>query len=293
MPQLLQDGLGSYAPLVLPLIRIIWILILGYFTIKIVDSALKRLRLIVPPGDILGATRVEQRTETLRHITRSVLKVVIAVVLLLTVTRELGFDVGPVLASAGIVGLAIGFGAQSLVKDIISGFFILLEDQYGVGDAVKIGDHDGVVERMTLRVTVLRNFEGKVHVIPNGSIQTVTVHTKDWARAVIDVTVSYKEDLARVFELLTKIGNRIADEFPDRMLERPTLLGIEKMDDAGVTIRQIVKTPPTKQWDLMREWRRRIKEEFDRERIAMPQRGVVTLAGETLSDQEEPQRRRL
>ena len=113
-------------------------------------------------------------------------------VVLVTIISELGFDIGPILASAGIAGLAIGFGAQSLVKDVISGFFILFEDQYGVGDVVKIGDLSGVVERMTLRVTVLRNLEGQVHVIPNGNIHTVTVMTKEWARAVVDVTVSLK-----------------------------------------------------------------------------------------------------
>src|SRR5687768_386000 len=183
-------GLAFTASVLISLARIIGTLLLGLILMKLIDSGLTRLRLLVPPGEIAAHPRVEQRTETLRHIIRSVSKAVISIVLLLTVSSELGFSIGPVLASAGIAGLAIGFGAQSLVKDIISGFFILFEDQYGVGDVVKIGDQSGMVERMTLRVTVLRNLKGEVHVIPNGNIHTVTVLTKEWARAVVDITVS-------------------------------------------------------------------------------------------------------
>src|SRR5438093_11169129 len=125
-------------------------------------------------------------------------------VVVLMISSELGFNIGPVLASAGIVGLAVGFGAQSLVKDVISGFFILFEDQFGVGDVVKIGDFTGVVERMTMRATVLRNLEGQVHVVPNGNIPHVTVMTKEWARAVLDVTVRHEEELKRIFYTLER-----------------------------------------------------------------------------------------
>ena len=205
----------------------------------------------------------------------------------LTISSELGFDIGPILASAGIAGLAIGFGAQSLVKDVISGFFILFEDQYGVGDVVKIGDLSGVVERMTLRVTVLRNLEGQVHVIPNGNIHNVTVMTKDWSRAVVDVTVSYKEKIDRVCQILQKVGDQLQREWPDRILERPQVLGIEELGADGVRIRLIAKTPPLKQWDVMREWRKRIKEEFDRQGIEFPSQRtlLVQMAGE---DNEVP-----
>src|SRR5438552_233156 len=270
MTQFLRDTFGFiYAPVLIPLIRIAGILIIAFFVLKILDSALRRLRLLIPSSDAIGGHRVEQRAETLRHIVRSVVKGILIVVVLATIISELGFDIGPILASAGIAGLAIGFGAQSLVKDVISGFFILFEDQYGVGDVVKIGDLSGVVERMTLRATVLRNLEGQVHVIPNGTIHTVTVLTKEWARAVVDVTVPYDQELAKVFEVLQRIGSRLAQDWPDRILEQPAILGVEKLDDTGVTIRQIVKTPAFKQSDVMREWRRRIKEEFDRSGISL------------------------
>jgi len=276
MPQSLREILGSlYTPILIPAIRIGWVLVAGYIILKLIDSATGRLRLLIPSSDILGVARLVQRTETLRHIVRSVSKAILILVVVLTISSELGFNIGPVLASAGIVGLAVGFGAQSLVKDVISGFFILFEDQFGIGDVVKIGDFTGDVERMTLRATVLRNLEGQVYVVPNGNIQNVTVMTKDWARAVLDLTVSHKEELARVFDVLQRIGARLAQDLPDRVLEQPTVLGVEKLDEAGVTIRSVVKTPPFKQADVLREWRRRVKDEFDKAGIELAQKTLA------------------
>ena len=274
MPSSLREIFGPYAPLLIQVIRIVSILIFAYVLLKVIDSALKRLRLLIPSSDILGVARVEQRTETLRLVIRSVSKAVLLLVVLLMISAELGFNIGPVLASAGIVGLAVGFGAQSLVKDVISGFFILFEDQFGVGDVVKIGDFTGVVERMTLRATVLRNLEGQVYVVPNGNIPNVTVLTKEWARAVVDVTVAHSEELSRVFDVLQKIGSRLAQQWPDRVSEQPVILGVEKLDASGVMVRSIVKTPPFKKDDVIREWRRLIKEEFDRAGISLARAGT-------------------
>src|SRR5438128_4192612 len=273
MTEFLREILGPvYAPVVIPGFRIGWILLIAYLILKIIDSGLTRLRLLIPSSDVIGVARVEQRTETLRHIIRSVSKTVVVLLVLLTISSELGFNIGPVLASAGIVGLAVGFGAQSLVKDVISGFFILFEDQFGIGDVVKISDFTGIVERMTLRATVLRNLEGQVYVVPNGNIQNVIVMTKGWSRAVLDVTVPHKEELARVFDVLQRIGARLAQDWPDRILEQPVVLGVEKLDDSGVTIRSIVKTPPFKHADVLREWRRRVKDEFDKAGIELAQK---------------------
>lgn len=270
MPEFLRETFGLiYAPIAIPLIRIGGMILIALVVLKLMDSALKRLRLLIP-SDSIGVPRVQQRAETLRHIIRSVSKGMLIVVLLLTISSELGFDIAPILASAGIVGLAVGFGAQSLVRDVISGFFILFEDQFGVGDVIRVGEHSGMVEQMTLRATVLRNLEGQVHVIPNGSIQTVTVLTKEWSRALVDVTVSYKENLDDVFQVLDSIGERLRQDWPDRVLERPTILGVEELGTEGVKIRLIVKTPPLKQWEVMREWRKRIKDEFDRRGIEVP-----------------------
>src|SRR5216683_1076308 len=156
MPSSLRELLGPfYSPILILAIRVALILIVAYVILKLIDSALTRLRLVV----------------------RSVSRAVLILLVVLMISAELGFNIGPVLASAGIVGLAVGFGAQSLVKDVISGFFILFEDQFGIGDVVKIGEFMGVVERMTLRATVLRNLEGQVYVVPNGNIHAVTVMT--------------------------------------------------------------------------------------------------------------------
>lgn len=268
MPQLLRDILTPLdTKFVIPAIHIGLVLMFGYFLLRVLDSGLARLQLLIPPSDLAGLARVKQRTETLRHIVRSVCKAILILVVILQIGTELGFSLAPVLATAGISGLAIGFGAQGLVKDVISGFFILFEDQFGVGDIVKIDDFSGVVERMTLRATVMRNLEGQVRVVPNGNIQHVTVMTKEWARAVLDVTVRHEEQIGNIFNALQRVGTRLAADWPDRVLEQPSILGIEKLDDTGVTIRSIVKTPPFKQADVLREWRLRVKEEFDRSGI--------------------------
>ena len=130
---------------------------------------------------------------------------------------------------------------------------------------------------MTLRVTVLRNLEGQVHVVPNGNIQMVTVLTKEWARAVVDLTVSHAEKLSRIYDVLARVGDGLAEDLPDRVLEKPKLLGIERLNEDGVTLRMTVKTAPLRQWDVAREWRRRIKEEFDREGIEIPQKPFMKL----------------
>src|SRR5262247_3662591 len=227
MPQLVRDIFGSVPVVYLVrAIHIVFILVLAYIVYKMIDSGLNRLRMIIPSDDLMGHARMKQRTETLRSVIRSVSKTVIILFVILQIGSELGFlaTLAPLLATAGIGGLAVGFGAQSLVKDVISGFFILFEDQFGVGDVVKIGDFSGVVERMTLRVTVLRNLEGQVHIIPNGNIHTVTVMTKEWARAVVDVTVALKEDLSNVFQVLNRISQRLAQDMPHEILDKPTLL---------------------------------------------------------------------
>jgi small-conductance mechanosensitive channel len=279
MPQLVRDIFDSVpVGYFVRAVHIVFILVLAYIVYKMIDSGLNRLRMIIPSDDLNGHARMKQRTETLRSVVRSVSKAIIILFVILQIGSELGFlaSLAPLLATAGIGGLAVGFGAQSLVKDVISGFFILSEDQFGVGDVVKIGDFSGVVERMTLRATVLRNLEGQVHVVPNGNIQNVTVMTKEWARAVLDLTIPHEEPIGRAFEVLERVGNRLAQDWPDRVLEQPTILGVEKIDDSGVTVRSIVKTPPFKNADVLREWRLRAIEEFDRAGIRFAQRVPAT-----------------
>jgi moderate conductance mechanosensitive channel len=253
-------------------VHIVVILIAGLVTLRLVDSALKRMLSIVPPGSQGRTSRVEKRTETLRHIVGSFGKIVIWGITLLMIIREFDVDTGPLLTGAGILGLAVGFGAQSLVKDVIAGFFILLEDQYGVGDAVRIGDMQGVVEHMTLRITILRNFEGHVHLIPNGTVTSLTVTTRDWARAIVDITVPHTVEIGRLFSVLESAATRLAGEMKGLIIDKPEILGIEKLSEEGATVRMAVKTPPSQQAKVSREWRLLIREVLDREGIELSQK---------------------
>lgn len=250
-------------------VHIVVLLVAGLVALKLIDSALKRVWSIVPTGDSAHGRHLAQRTETLRHIVISVVRIVLWSVASIMIIGELGFETGTLLTGAGIVGLAVGFGAQSLVKDVISGFFILLEDQYGIGDSVKIGDHEGMVEHMTLRTTVLRNFEGQVHVIPNGSIVGVSALNRDWARAVVDVTVTPSVEIGHLFRVLEATAARLSSEYPDNLIGKPKLLGLEKLSEEGATVRMAVKTKPSKRADVTRDWRRMVWEDLDREGIEL------------------------
>jgi small conductance mechanosensitive channel len=246
--------------------RVLAIVVAGLLALRLVDSALKRWAV---PEDQSRPSRVENRAETLRHIVGSFGKIVIWCIAVLMIVREFKVDTGPLLTGAGILGLAVGFGAQSLVKDVISGFFILLEDQYGVGDAIKIGDMEGVVEHMTLRVTILRNFEGHVHLIPNGSVSSLTVTTRDWARAVVDVIVPHTVEIGKLFRVLETTGPMILMDQKGSILDTPQILGIEKLSDEGATVRLAVKTLPSSKAVVSREWRRLILEAVEREGIQL------------------------
>lgn len=220
-----------------------------------------------------GALTVsEQRTRTLVSLLRSVGRVIIFVVFLFMLMSAVGLDLGPLLAGAGVVGLAISFGAQSLVKDVISGLFILIENQFGVGDVVRIEGVSGAVERMTLRVVALRDVHGVVHIVPNGQITKVSNLTRTWARVVLDVGVAYKEDTDRVVEVMREVGRELWDDEQWRplLVEAPEVPGIESFDTSAVTIRMTARTLPLKQWDVARELRRRLKRRFDREDIEIP-----------------------
>ena len=203
----------------------------------------------------------------------SSLKVAIWTLTVLIVAEELGFNLGPLLAGASIVGVALGFGAQSLVKDFISGFFILVEDQYGVGDQVTISDVTGAVEQVNLRVTTVRANDGMVWIIPNGEIRMVGNGAKDWARAVVDVVVPNGADLGRAIELISEEAERLAadPDWAEVLLEKPEVLGVESLGAQGMTVRVEAKTAPTNRVRLGRQLRSRIGERLQREGIVIRQ----------------------
>lgn len=214
----------------------------------------------------------KQRTQTVAQLSRNVALVSLVVVGALTVLN-LFIPIGPLLAGVGVFGLAISFGAQTLVRDVISGFFILAEGQYAVGDVIRINNETaGQVQRMTLRVVVLRDIEGVVHTIPNGEVKQVANLTKEWSRALLHVGVAYGEDVDHVIETLEDVGRELHEdpEWGELLLEEPVVPGVERFEDSAVVVRIMAKTLPLKQWDVMRQMRRRIKKRFDAEGIEIP-----------------------
>jgi moderate conductance mechanosensitive channel len=213
-------------------------------------------------------SRRQVRLETLRGILVSTLRVFIVIAAFISVLSEFGVNVTTLLAGVSILGLAVSFGAQSLVKDVITGFFILLEDQYGVGDVVRVNGKDGLsggVEAVSLRTTVLRDLEGTAHVIPNGEIRTVSVLSKDWARAVSDIEIAQDVNLEVALELISKTATEFFNDptWKDKFLEPPEVLGVQALTGVSVTLRTLFKVQPKEQWGVSREFKRRIKTAFD------------------------------
>jgi moderate conductance mechanosensitive channel len=217
--------------------------------------------------------RALQRTQTLAKVLSSAGIVVIWLLTGFLVLQEMGFNLASLLAGVGIIGLAVGFGAQNLVRDVVTGFFILLEDQYGVGDVIEINEvASGRVEQLTLRVTGLRDVDGALHYISNGNITHVANRAKDWARAVIDVGVAYNEDPTRVRTVLERVADEAkADpELGRKMYSVPEVWGVENLGDYEVVWRIVAETKPARQWDVARQLRERVKVAFDTEGVEIP-----------------------
>lgn len=219
-----------------------------------------------------GSTRRVQRAQTMGSLLKSIITGVIVAVVVTMVLSEIGVNIAPIIASAGIVGVAIGFGAQSLVKDFLSGIFMIFEDQYGVGDVVDLGEASGTVEAVSLRVTRLRDVNGTVWYVRNGEILRVGNQSQNWARSVLDVSVSYDADLARVRRVLQDVAHDLweDEEFRGVIIEEPEVWGVEMLGPDAVVVRVTLKTAPLEQWRVAREMRQRIKARFDYEGIVIP-----------------------
>ncbi len=226
-----------------------------------------------------------KRAETLSKLAGYILRVIIWVSGVLTILGQFNVNVAPLLASAGIIGVAIGFGSQNLIKDVLQGAFILIENQYHVGDVVKIAGVAGIVEDFNIRYTRMRNLSGSVFFIPNGEIKVVENMTKEWSRALLDFQVAYKEDVDRVMTIIKEVADGLLEEenYKNRILEPMEILGVEELADSGVTIRTLIKTIPLQQWDIGRELRRRVKNEFDKQGIEIPFPHVTLAIGEEAS----------
>lgn len=256
-------------------IKILLILALAWIASKIVKKILTRLQLqLVEKSVAEGEPKTEsaKRIDTIIRLTRQAVMLVIWLVVGLMILNEIGVQIGPIIASAGIAGLAIGFGAQNLVRDFISGFFIILENQIRVGDVAVINDTGGLVEEINFRTTVLRDLGGVVHVFPNGTISTLSNVTNEWSAYVFDIGVAYKENTDNVIEIMRSVGSSMLEdeEIGSAMLGEPEIFGVDKFADSSVVIKGRIKTKPIKQWFVGREYLRRIKHAFDENNIEIP-----------------------
>ena len=267
-----------------------WLITTGAEVLAIAGATALSLRLIRVLVDrlmqgIANGTRnteAKKRAETLGSVVRYTAQVVIWSIGVMMILGALGIDIGPVLAAAGVLGLAVGFGAQSLVQDVISGFFILLEDQIRVGDVVDIAGKSGVVEQLNLRMVVLRDLSGNVHYVRNNQIDVVTNMTKEFSYYVFDIGVAYREDVDEVIEIIRRVGAELRGDpdYQDDILDDLEVLGVDGLGDSAVVIKARFKTRPIQQWRVGREFNRRLKAAFDAEGIEIPFPHMTVYMGE-------------
>ncbi len=255
--------------------KIALIIVLGLVAMRFLRLGVQQLEALLArtgkPADVDAETN-RKRASTLTGILRTIVVALVWGVVIIEVLEQVGLDIRPILAGAGIVGLAVGFGAQNLVRDLISGFFIILEDQIRLGDVAVINGTGGLVEAITFRTITLRDFSGVVHVFPNGTITTLSNMTKEWSAFVLDMGVAYKEDTDRVVDVMRQVGEDLRQDpaFGDKFAAPIEIIGVNDFADSAVVIRVRIKTRPLEQWNVGREYRRRLKQAFDARGIEIP-----------------------
>jgi small conductance mechanosensitive channel len=254
-------------------IRIVIIAVLAL----VINRLLKRLivrtvRATVKSDENTSPDAEKKREDTLIRIFTGALNIVITVVALMMILGEMGIEIGPLIAGAGIVGLAVGFGGQYLIRDIITGLFLMLENQYRIGDVVDIEGLSGAVEDISLRKTTLRNLDGTVHHIPHGSITKVSNLSKDFARVNMDMGVAYSTDIEQLIRVINETGKELAADpaFSDSIISPPQFLRVNEFADSSIVVKILGDTKPLKQWEIAGEFRKRLKYAFDREGIEIP-----------------------
>ncbi len=257
------------------ILRVGMVIIVGYVAIRFVRLGLKQLERVMfvtsAVADQQSGT-AQKRAATLTGILRTIAMTAIWAIVIIESLHFVGLDVAPILAGAGILGLAVGFGAQNLVRDLISGFFIILEDQIRLGDVAVINGTGGLVETITFRTISLRDFSGVVHIFPNGGINSLSNMTKDWSAFVLDMGVGYNEDTDRVVEVMKAVGEELRQDqqFGPAMIAPIEVVGVDNFADSAVVLRARIKTKPLEQWNIGREYRRRLKQAFDAQGIEIP-----------------------
>lgn len=259
-------------------------------------QAVRRMQRRMEFAESLTAELDLQRAATLTQAMHYAIRVVVWTLAVLLILDQVGVNLAPLIAGAGIAGIALGFGAQSIVRDFLSGFFILLENQFAVGDIVAVNADENVsgkVEQISLRVTHLRAFDGTLHIIPNGNITMIGNKTKGWARAIVDIGVGYRESVDRVREVLEELFGELHDE-PDlqrRIYDGPKVLGVENLGEYEVVVRVVADVRPPYQWEIARELRRRIKQRLDERGIEIPFPYRVMISKNDEPEQDAPRSR--
>lgn len=251
-------------------LAILFTLFLAAIALRLSKTLASRLTTFLARGK--RDAESQKRADTLSGVIRWILRITIYVIAGMMILKKLGLEIGPIIAAAGIVGLAVGFGAQNLVQDVISGFFILLEDQVRVGDVVNLNDKGGLVERITLRMIVLRDLAGNVHYVRNGQINVITNMTKEYSNYVFDIGVAYRENTDDVIAAVKEVDEALRQDtaFKDDILAPLEVLGVDKFDSSAVIIKARIKTKPIQQWRIGREFNRRMKIKFDEYGIEIP-----------------------
>lgn len=248
--------------------KILGVLIIAFILTRVLKLITRRIAHYSKTGTLPSGFRAQQ-IRTLSGVTYSMGVFIIVFLSAMQILPLFGINMGPLLASAGVAGLAIGFGAQTLVKDVVTGFFVLIENQFEIGDTIKIADRTGVVELMSLRRTILRDGDGSVHIIPNSSIAVVTNFTRDWTQIAMHVSVAYSEPSDKVTKLLQQVGDDLQNDpvLKDAIVGKPEVPGIEKISGQEVDYLMLVKTKPGQQYTISRELRRRIKACFQQNNV--------------------------
>ncbi len=251
-------------------------LVLFFLAFKIIGFSLKKLKRTLlnraDKNDKVDTVEAEKRILTLTSIIHGLIKIILWVIFVMIILQKFGINIAPILAGAGIIGLAVGFGAQELVRDFISGFFIILENHIRSGDVAIINGTGGLVEKIEFRTTTLRDFSGVVHIFQNGKIIDISNMTKDWSAMVFDIGVAYKENPQVVMDLMKQVGDELQNdpEYKDKIIEPMEIFGLDKFADSAIIIKARLKTKPIQQWTVGREYRKRLKYAFDQHNIEIP-----------------------
>lgn len=271
---------------------LVMIIVLLFVSLKLLMLVIRRLKKIsiyhATKSEKIDTLEAEKRISTLMSILKGLGKIIIWSVFLMIFLKKIGVDIAPILAGAGILGLAVGFGAQELVRDFISGFFMILENQIRVGDYGIIDGTEGLVEKIELRTLTLRDLSGVVHVFQNGKINSLSNMTKEWSAMVFKIGVAYKEDVDHVIRVMQEVGEKMTNDinYKAKILEPLLIMGLDKFDDSAVIIKARLKTIAGEQWTLGRAYRKLLKIEFDKEGIEIPFPHTTVYWGEKINPLE-------